>query len=252
MIARRLNPAGCEAFRGHLASLRAGDVRAAPRELLEDPRYSAETPFAVEVEPRRFVSRYHVGVYLANVLAALPHEQADTDAGLWSWLSVYWFDSLCPPRADGVRRPGGDQRHIADFRHRSRYSHLLYGPYLVYRRHGAVSRVLLSSPAHRDSHFYQAITGVQDLIANRGVLEAAWLLYFDDGAQKLRRGCQPSQPRRGTVRRFVRVLQQLDLTHDVYGMSGEEIVALLPAEFDAWRDPAAAEGRQRRTAAGGR
>ena len=101
---------------------------------------------------------------------------------------------------------------------------------------GPASQVLLTSPAYRDSHFYQVITGVQDLIANRGVLEAASLLYFDEGSKKLKRGCQPSQPRPGTVRRFVRVLQQLDLTHDVYGMSGEEIVAILPDEFGAWRD----------------
>jgi len=92
-----------------------------------------------------------------------------------------------------------------------------------------------SSPAHRDSHFYQVITGVQDLIANRGVLEAASLLYFDEGSKNLKRGCQPSQPHPGTVRRFVRVLQQLDPTHDVYGMSGEEIVSILLDEFGAWR-----------------
>ena len=238
MIARRFNAAGTESFRNYLASLRAGEGRDPPLGLLEDARYSAEMPVDVEVEPRRFMNRYHVGAYLSKVLIALPHEQADTDEGLWSWLSLFWFDALCPVRADGIRRPGGDQRHIADFRHRSRYSHLLYGPYLVYRRHGAASQVLLTSPAHRDSHFYQVITGVQDLIANRGVLEAASLLYFDEGEKKLKRGCQPSQPRPGTVRRFVRVLQHLDVTHDVYGMSGEEIVAILPDEFSTWRDDA--------------
>ena len=77
---------------------------------------------------------------------------------------------------------------------------------------------------------------MQDLIANRGVLDAASLLYFDEETKQLKPGCQPSHPRAGTVRRFVRVLQQLDLTHDVYGMSGKEIVTILPNEFDAWRD----------------
>jgi hypothetical protein len=30
------------------------------------------------------------------------------------------------------------------------------------------------------------------------------------------------------------VLQQLDVNYDVYGMSGKDIVDLLPSEFDGW------------------
>ncbi|GAB4476624.1 MAG: hypothetical protein OHK0044_22590 [Burkholderiaceae bacterium] len=41
--------------------------------------------------------------------------------------------------------------------------------------------------------------------------------------------------RPGSVRRFVRVLQQLDLTYDIHGMSGKAIVDLLPPEFDVWK-----------------
>lgn len=236
MIARRLNRIGIERFRTYLAGLRAGEKGDAPANLLEDARCSFGLQVELVVEPRRFINRFHVASYLSKVLADLPRSGADESEGLWSWLSLFWFDALCPRRADGTRRPGADHRHIADFEHRARYGHLLYGPYLVHRRHGVASQVLLGSPAHQDSHFYQVITGVQDLIANRGVLEAASLLYFDARTGKLKRGCQPSKPRPGTVRRFVRVLQQLDLTHDVYGMSGAEIVRILPAEFERWRE----------------
>ncbi len=235
MIARRLNRSGVERFHAYLTEVHGGATDDPPAAMLEDGRYSAELPIDLEVEPRRFVSRYHIGAYLAKALATLPHEHADTDEGLWSWLSLFWFDVLCPRRADGGRRPGGAQRHVADFNRRSRYRHLLYGPYLVYRRHGEASGVLLTGPAHQESHFYQVITSVQDLIANRGVLEAARRLYLDEATNKLKPGCQPSRPRPGTVRRFVRVLQQLDLTYDVLGMSGEEIVEILPGEFDVWR-----------------
>jgi len=31
------------------------------------------------------------------------------------------------------------------------------------------------------------------------------------------------------------VVQQLDLTHDLYSMTGEEVLSLLPSEFDEWR-----------------
>jgi hypothetical protein len=31
------------------------------------------------------------------------------------------------------------------------------------------------------------------------------------------------------------VVQQLDLTYDLYSMTGEQILQLLPGEFDRWR-----------------
>ena len=154
--------------------------------------------------------------------------------GLWAWLSLYWFEQLCPRRKDGRRRPGHDHRHIPEFG-RNRYHHLLYGPYHVYRRHGPRSVVLLSGPIHSSSHLYHAITSRQDLIANRSVIEAALLLYVERRTGGLKRGCQPSRPRPGTIRRYIDVLQQLDLTFDIYGMTGSQILDLLPAEFDRWR-----------------
>jgi hypothetical protein len=72
------------------------------------------------------------------------------------------------------------------------------------------------------------------LIANRGVLEAALMLYFDPKKRRPKPGAQtPGNP--GTVRRLVHVLQQLDLTYDIYGLSGRQILELLPEEFDEWK-----------------
>ena len=53
-----------------------------------------------------------------------------------------------------------------------------------------------------------------------------------------------SGPGPGTLRRFVHVLQQLDVTYDVYGMSGRAILDLLPSEFDAWRERSRAGDRK--------
>lgn len=34
------------------------------------------------------------------------------------------------------------------------------------------------------------------------------------------------------------VLQQLDVTYDVYGMTGQQILSLLPREFERWHGEA--------------
>jgi len=244
MLARALNEAGIRRFRAYLERLRRGERGEPPRELLDDPAHSEELAADIAVEDIRFRNRLALGEHLCRMVERLPIEALEGAPGLWAWLSLYWFDQLCPVRGDGSRRPGRDYRHIPDFAYRLRNLHLLYGPYHVYRRHGPLSIVLLSGPVHADSHIYQAITMRQDLLANRGVIEAALQLYMDRKTGALKAGCQPSQPRPGTVRRFVRVLQQLDLTYDIYGMSGREILELLPPEFDPWRPAVARGGKQ--------
>ena len=66
------------------------------------------------------------------------------------------------------------------------------------------------------------------------MLEAALMLYFDPKKRRPKPGAQ-TPGNSGTVRRLVHVLQQLDLTYDIYGLSGRQILELLPDEFDDWR-----------------
>jgi len=59
-------------------------------------------------------------------------------------------------------------------------------------------------------------------------------LYFDRKTAKPKRGSlMKNSP--GTLYRFIDVVQQLHLTYDLYSMTGEEVLDLLPSEFDRWR-----------------
>lgn len=232
---RALNETGIERFRAYLDDLRAGAVREPPRELLADPHCTEELPAEVELDEERFAARWMAARHLWERLGLLPPESVEGNRGLWAWLALHYFDQLSPRRPDGTRKPGRDYRHIPDFGYRYRHRHLLYGPYAVYRRHRALAILVLSGPLHREQSLYHEIASRQDMIASRGVLEALNLLYLEKSRGMPKRGAQALEGHPGTVRRFVRVLQQLDLTYDISGMSGRAIVDLLPPEFDAWR-----------------
>lgn len=232
---RALNGAGIERFRAYLAELRSGARADPPRALLADPALTDELSAEVQVEPERFATRWRAGEYLWQRLAALPPEEVEGNRGLWAWLALFYFDQLAPRRTDGTRRPGRDYRHVPDFDFRYRYRHLLFGPFAVYRRHRAHAILVLSGPLHLEPAVYHEVTSRQDLIASRGVIEALNALYLDRARGLPKRGTQGGPEHPGTLRRFVRVLQQLDLTYDIYGMPGKAIVELLPLEFDAWR-----------------
>jgi hypothetical protein len=229
---RAFNSTGVERFRAYLARLRDGAGAEPPWDLLTDNAATSELTAEAWVERKLFAGRWGAGEYLAAQLAALAIDEVEGNRGLWSWLSLFYFDQVCPPRPE--RRPGQDYRHVPDFSFRYRYRHLLYGPYAVHRRHKAYAILLLSGPLHVEPSVYQEITSRLDLIASHGVIDALNALYLDKKRGGPKRGAAGAhQP--GTLRRFVQVLQQLDVTYDIYGMSGREILDLLPPEFDAWR-----------------
>ncbi|HVT02104.1 MAG TPA: hypothetical protein VHL58_01875, partial [Thermoanaerobaculia bacterium] len=66
------------------------------------------------------------------------------------------------------------------------------------------------------------------------LIEAVHLLYWDEARKRPKRGATTSS-RAGNLRRLITVLQQLDFNYDLYGMRADEILALLPREFDTWK-----------------
>lgn len=232
---RALNAKGVDAFRRYLQSLRDGDADELPTHLLDSPAYTQELSASAAIEKRTFKQRLSLTKYLVDQLAPLPGEEVDNNRGLWAWLSLFYLDHVCPPGLRGTRRPGRDYRHIPDPSYRYRHRHLLSGPYTIYRLHGDQAAFMLCGRIHVESSLYHEIAGRQSLIANPGVVEAASLLYYDPKKRKPKRGAQSPDYEPGTLRRFVEVLQQLDVTYDIHGMPGPEILKLLPPEFEEWR-----------------
>jgi hypothetical protein len=114
----------------------------------------------------------------------------------------------------------------------------LAGAYLVYTIHHLgedLSKLLLYSPPNSESTFHHQLAQRQSIITNKGLMEAATLLYFENSRGKPKRGAI-TRNRAGTVFRFIDVVQQLDLNYDLYSMTGEEVLQLLPAEFDRWQE----------------
>lgn len=235
---RRLTQSGLEGFRVYLQGLREGAAAAPPSELLTDSAASQPVGENRRVEPHTFATRLDAARYLDAVLEDIEEDYIETDAALWSWLSLFYFDQVCPPDRSGRCKPGRDYRHILEPGYPNGHRHLLAGAYLVYTVYGwgeEISPLLLNTPLFVENKFTHELAGRQSLITNRGVMEAACRLYFDRKTRKPKRGAQFRKNAPGTLYRFIDVIQQLDLNYDLYSMTGDEIVGILPAEFDAWK-----------------
>lgn len=229
---RRLTEEGIRHFRAYLEALRAGSLEEPPTALLRDAMSSE--PFApdITIGACTFETRLEVGRYLTSLLEAA--QGIDEDIGLWSWLSLYFFDQVCPRKPDGTRTPGRDYRHVLEPGYRYGHAHLLNGAYVVYRLHGESARLLLCTKPHQENSFHHQLASRQVLISNPSILRAATLLYLDARTRQAKPRAQIGSGGPGTLRRFIDVIQQLDVNYDLYSMSPEAIVGLFPEEFGEW------------------
>jgi len=241
MELRKFTDQGLERFRGYLRAFSEGSVESPPLNLLTDPEFSRQAAGQVTIDQRQFGSGLELASYLDHVLEAYPQWPGTVaaDTHLWSWMSLFYFDQVCPVNDKGKRKPGRDYRHILEPGYPNGHRHLLAGAYLVYTVYGwgeELSKLLLHGPISMESQVHHEIATRQSLITNRGIMESLHILYFDQSRSKPKRGPLMNRSAPGSLYRFIDVVQQLDVTYDLYSMSGPEIVGILPSEFAPWMD----------------
>ena len=222
MQIRRFTDRGLERF----DEVREGNSATPLKSILADSLYSEPISNAGEVEERQFESRFAVGEYFNSVLTEVPDQRT------WAWLAAFYYDELCP---DG--RPGERARWVPALSNFQRYyRHLLAGPYLVYKAHLSSPRramAVLANRPHQPGDIAEQLVSRQEIVTNPAVMEVATRLYIDPRNDSPKRGAGGQGP--GSPRRLAAVVDQLDLTWDLYALTSEQLLDLLPSEFDAFR-----------------
>ena len=231
-----LNNDGIREFRDYLDFLRKNPKLPSPFDKLNNERYADAFEPVIQIEPGEVAGTAMQALSsLHGALAGIDEDAVLDNVGLWAWLSLLLFDALCPPGKDGNRKLGKDYRYIPDPSFKHRHRHLLAGPYRTYCRHGEGAALLLSSPLHKENSFHSELASRQTFISNDGIVEAAGMLYYDKSKGRPKAGAL-AHKKPGTLYRFIKVMQQLDLTYDLYSLSGERIIEILPAEFTQWKE----------------
>jgi len=94
--------------------------------------------------------------------------------------------------------------------------------------------LFLYNPPWEINDFTERVAANQFLISHENIVEAIYKLYFDPQRGRPKRGAL-STTKPGNIRRFVKVIRQFELTYDIYTMSAQSILNLLPPEFDDWK-----------------
>jgi hypothetical protein len=237
MKLRRFNADGVAQFANFRGRLALEPALAPPLHLLEDPAITEIMPGDVEVSPRSFANRLEAGTFLNQLVESAAISLPERDQGLWTWLTLFFFDEVCPADGNGNRFPQNEARLLAQVDNFQRfYRHLLLGPFLIVRAHkDAPERAIafLCKPLWEPGEIVEQLASRKELVTNRAVVEAATRLYYDPVAGSFKRGAGSSV--KGAPRRLAALLNQLDITWYLYGMGVDELLNLLPKEFDRFR-----------------
>lgn len=236
---RQFTERGIEQFRAYLTAAKAGATEPLPAALLFDDSGARILDRHITVEPQSFATTLEMVRYLHPKIKALRLEGKFYDRGLWAWLTAYYLDQVCPPDRAGRRKVGQLARYIPplerDFR--NIYRHMLATAASMYDTHGDDRmRLFLYTLPHEQSSLLARITESQELASNSNILDALKVLYWDEIARRPKRGTRGKDRNlSGGMERFLALMNQFNRTFDLFSMTGEQIVALLPKdEFGRW------------------
>lgn len=235
-----LRDEGIEEFRRYLVKAREEPTLSPPFQLLENPASAEIISPAIDVDPEMaFSSRLDLATYLCPLIERAELAEIESQTGVWSWLALAYFDQLCPADGAGQRRVGQVARYLfndglSSYSYLRAARHLVFCPVHSYSLHRTCPPMgLLCQRPSVHPDMAEQLFSSQELIAAPAVVQLADMLYYETRTNSVRSGATDrSKP--GTVRRFVAVCNQLDLTFDLAQITAPDLRSLLPAEFDRW------------------
>ena len=234
MKIRKLDKAGIEEFERFISNLRNGGQQNTPDHLMTDPSTSEELEFDLELDKGDFKNRYELGLYLAEQLADKDVQAVIGDSGFWSSLALFWFDQLCPKKADGSRKPSMVYNYILSENYNHRPRHAIFTTWQLVELYGEFSRYLLSRELPVRGELIEQIMARQYFLSCKGVMQAASKLYYDEERKTFKKGAA-GRTSAGCVYRFVNWLQQLEINYDLFSISSDDLIGLMPKEFERFK-----------------
>lgn len=232
---RQFTLAGIEAFRRFLAACRLDPSLPAPWELLEEDSLTERVIPHLEVQQRSFGTRREAAEYLTSLLAPLPQDGVAKNAGLWTWLSFFFLNEICPLRS-GTRLVKNDYYYVFEPDNaRHCYRHLLFIAWHAHRIAKPFDRLFMCQPLSVLDKITEEVMKRLYLTRIPCIFEVLEQLYWDEVNQRPRRGIADARNiRRGDLyHRFPIRIRQLEKTYDLVSLNAEQLLELLGEEFQS-------------------
>lgn len=231
---RFFNEDGLNEFERIIGEIRNNNLKNIPEDFLLSDQYSDILEPIINIEKVDYKNKNELVPYIVETLNLRANKYLYFDKGLWSWLAAFYFDNICPTDGNGKRKINEIAFYVLrdPKSYTKYYRHLLAYPSRILSELNDSSKIFLIGSFLKRGEITEQFGAYQEIALNKGILDAANILYWDDNTKNLKRGAAGKGG--GSARRLVRIIRQYQLTYDLNSMNGNEIVALLPHEFTKW------------------
>jgi hypothetical protein len=233
MILRQFNQAGIDAFGRYLAACKEDPTLPQPDGLLDEPSLTVATNPSISIDRRPIPTKADAAAFLDALLAPIPEQDLISNAGLWTWLTLFCFDDVCPV-SNGRRRVKSVAFYVFEPKNSQRaYYHLLFVPWRVLRLAPAHSRLFLSGPVSVQDEVTREVMKRLYMTRIPCMFEVLDRLYWDERRSRARRGIVPREKAApGDLRNRLPIrIRQLEMTYDLQSLNADQMIELLGAEF---------------------
>jgi hypothetical protein len=232
VILRQFREEGIQAFREFLTACREKPTLPIPLELLENDQLTQVIEPRIEIEATRLVQKADAATYLSKLLVKLPDPQVAENAGLWSWLTLFYFNEVCPTR-NGRRSVKNDYHYVFEPKNsRHFYRHLLFISWRVLKVAPTHHRLFLTSSISTLDKVTTEVMKRLYITRIPCIFEVLDRLYWNDARGKARPGVVGQQVRPGDLtHRFPLRIRQLERTFDLLSLTADQLLELLGEEF---------------------
>jgi hypothetical protein len=233
MRLRRFNNKGVDRFREYLRLAREDATASVQWDLLQDPSLTEEVHPPAEVDAISFQTKREAATYLHKVLREIPKQIVIEDQGLWTWLSLYFFDSICPKR-DGKRAIRNDYTYIYEPKNtRHFYRHLLFISWRILDIAPINNQLLLDRSVASLDKISSEIMKRLYLTRIPCFFELVEKIYRDPKTNRARKGIvDTTRINRGDLsHRLPTCIRQLEKTYDLHSLTADQLLDLLGPEF---------------------
>ncbi len=205
-------------------------------DLRNDLSLSIEIPEGKILKNQKFNSSYELGLYLNDILNGCSYRDIFMDKKMWDWITLFHFEVVFDNKMSGYN----EARYILNDDWFFRNRHLIRTPWYANYTYKENSKLFLAKEpyigsdyleqyiSHRISEFYTPSAGI------------AYKLYYDKIKNKPRPGYSKKFVRKknkkilvkGSLGRMFDNLNQFNQIYDLWEMSEDDVINLLPKEFD--------------------
>lgn len=244
MILKYFNPVGTEKFNDFLWSWSRGSASLGELESIRNDAsnvatFDKEVDFQCSYMPNKRELAKSVSDAFENArYPDLPLDLTSRVLGMWSWLAALTFEAVRGRPELGANHYYVLTPETPQLRFRL-YTHRLAGPariYWLFRDRPEDARLFLNGVAHQRGSDLNEFATRTEFVLNRSIMTVANRLYYNALGARAKRGRHSNSLNAGgTIPRFIALMRQFHLTYDLQAMTPDQILDLLPPEFDRWK-----------------